>query len=157
MTLAQFNTVLTKIFDKHNDPALGLVLDFIPPSPPTVVTIAPPSGPAAGGTTVTITGSNFVPGSTSVFFGSVAATTIVINSDTSITVTVPPGTGTVDIRVTTTFGTVLVPAAYTYIVRRWRRVVQIPVDSWWMLTTLALGLAAGGYRTTASPPREPRR
>lgn len=33
MTFAQFNQVLTKIFDKHNDPALGLVLDFIPPPP----------------------------------------------------------------------------------------------------------------------------
>ena len=30
MTFAQFLIVLTKIFDKHNDPALGLVLDFIP-------------------------------------------------------------------------------------------------------------------------------
>lgn len=34
MTLAQFNQTLTKIFDKHNDPADGLVLDFIPPAPP---------------------------------------------------------------------------------------------------------------------------
>ncbi len=142
MTSAQFTTVLAKIFDKHNDPALGLVLDFIPPSPPTVVTITPPSGPAAGGTTVTITGSNFVAGNTSVFFGGVAATTIVVNSDTSMTVTVPPGTGIVDIRVTTTFGTVLVPAAYRYIAPV--VAVQIPVDSWWMLTALALSLAAAG-------------
>lgn len=34
MTFAQFNQILTKIFDKHNDPALGLVLDFIPPFNP---------------------------------------------------------------------------------------------------------------------------
>jgi hypothetical protein len=34
MTFAQFNQVLTKIFDQHNDPALGLVLDFIPPFNP---------------------------------------------------------------------------------------------------------------------------
>ena len=145
MTLAQFNTVLTKIFDKHNDPALGLVLDFIPPSPPTVVTVTPPSGPAAGGTIVTITGTNFVAGGTSVFFGGVAATTVVVNSDTSLTVTVPPGTGVVDIRVTTTFGTVTVPAAYTYAAAPVVAVVQIPVDSWWMLTALALGLVAGGF------------
>lgn len=31
ITRAQFEFLLTKIFDKHNDPALGLVLDFIPP------------------------------------------------------------------------------------------------------------------------------
>ncbi len=145
MTSAQFTTVLTKIFDKHNDPALGLVLDFIPPSPPTVVTIAPPSGPAAGGTTITITGSNFVAGDTSVFFGGVAATSIVVNSDTSMTVTVPPGAGVVDIRVTTTFGTALVPAAFTYIGSA-AAIAQVPVDSRWMLAALALSLAlaAGG-------------
>lgn len=34
ITFAQFNQILTKIFDKHNDPTLGLVLDFIPPTPP---------------------------------------------------------------------------------------------------------------------------
>lgn len=34
ITLAQFNQILTKIFDQHNDPALGLVLDFIPPYAP---------------------------------------------------------------------------------------------------------------------------
>ncbi len=35
MTFAQYNQVLTKIFDKHNDPALGLVLDYIAsPLPP---------------------------------------------------------------------------------------------------------------------------
>lgn len=34
MTFAQFQQVLTKIFDKHNDPALGLVLEFIPEPPP---------------------------------------------------------------------------------------------------------------------------
>lgn len=35
MTFAEFNAVLTKIYDKHNDPTLGLVLDFIPPITPT--------------------------------------------------------------------------------------------------------------------------
>lgn len=34
MTFAQFNQILTKIHDKHNDPALGLVLAFIPPIAP---------------------------------------------------------------------------------------------------------------------------
>lgn len=39
MTLAEFNQVLTQIYDQHNDPALGLVLDYIPqtaPQPPVV-------------------------------------------------------------------------------------------------------------------------
>ena len=34
ISFAQFEMLLTKIYDKHNDPALGLVLDFIPPPPP---------------------------------------------------------------------------------------------------------------------------
>ena len=141
MTLAQFNTVLTKIFDKHNDPALGLVLDFIPPVPPTVGSITPPTGPA--GTIVTVTGTNFVAGTT-VLFGGVAATSIVVNSDTSISVTVPPGSGTVAITVTTPFGTVLVPAAYTYL-GAGVVAAPVPVDSCGMLVALALSLAAGGF------------
>ena len=32
--MAQFNQILTKIFDKHNDPTLGLVLAFITPTTP---------------------------------------------------------------------------------------------------------------------------
>lgn len=34
ITFAQFNQILTQIYDQHNDPALGLVLDFIPPVAP---------------------------------------------------------------------------------------------------------------------------
>lgn len=34
MSLAQFNGVLAKIVDRHDDAALGLVLDFIEPPPP---------------------------------------------------------------------------------------------------------------------------
>lgn len=38
MTFAEFNSVLTKIYDQHNDPTPGLILDFIPP-----ITRLPPS------------------------------------------------------------------------------------------------------------------
>ncbi len=34
MTVAEFNLILTKIYDQHNDPSLGLVLDFIAPVAP---------------------------------------------------------------------------------------------------------------------------
>jgi parallel beta-helix repeat protein len=33
ITMAQFNQILTKIYDQHNDPALGLVLAFLAPLP----------------------------------------------------------------------------------------------------------------------------
>lgn len=84
---------------------------------PTVTSISPTSGPTAGGTTVTITGTNFT-GVTSVTFGATAASGFTFNTSTSITATSPAGTGTVDVRVTTGGGTTATSAAdqFTYIV-----------------------------------------
>jgi hypothetical protein len=75
------------------------------PAPaPTVSAVSPASGPAAGGTTVTITGTNFTAGNT-VSFGGHAATGVTVNSATSITATSPSGSGTVDVTVTGPGGT----------------------------------------------------
>jgi hypothetical protein len=74
-----------------------------PPSP-TVTGIDPASGPAAGGTSVTITGTDLT-GATDVEFGNAPATDFSIDSPTKITATAPAGTGTVDITVTTPSGT----------------------------------------------------
>lgn len=104
MTMAQFLQVLTKIFDKHNDPALGLVLDFIPPIP-AVSDVMPSFGPASGGNTVTITGANFRLGLTSVKFGSASATNVMVLSNTVLTAVAPAGSGTVNVTVTTPDGT----------------------------------------------------
>ncbi|WP_169055411.1 putative Ig domain-containing protein [Rhizobium sp. P44RR-XXIV] len=83
---------------------------------PTISSISPTSGPTSGGTAVTITGANFS-GTTAVTFGATAASSFTVNSATSITATAPAGTGTVDIRVTTTGGTSATSAAdqYTYV------------------------------------------
>ncbi|MBV8126681.1 MAG: IPT/TIG domain-containing protein, partial [Planctomycetaceae bacterium] len=62
------------------------------------------SGPAAGGTSVTITGTN-LSGATEVLFGTAAATNLHVVNDNSITATSPAGTGTVDVTVTTPSGT----------------------------------------------------
>ena len=70
-----------------------------PPPAPTVSNVNPATGPAPGGTTVTITGTNFAAGDT-VAFGGSAATGVTVNSATSITATSPPGSGTVDVTVT---------------------------------------------------------
>jgi hypothetical protein len=70
---------------------------------PAVTAVSPNSGPTAGGTTVTITGTGLV-GATDVTFGTTPATGFTINSATSITATVPSGTGTADIHVTTAGG-----------------------------------------------------
>ncbi len=66
---------------------------------PSVSSVTPSSGSTAGGTVVTISGSNFT-GVSTVRFGTVNATSFKINSATSITATAPAeGAGTVDILV----------------------------------------------------------
>src|SRR5262245_32108704 len=75
------------------------------PAPaPTVTNINPNIGPSSGGSSVTITGTNFS-GATAVTFGNNAAGSFTVNSATQITATSPAGIGTVDIRVTTAGGT----------------------------------------------------
>ena len=72
--------------------------------------------PAAGGTIVTITGTDFT-GATAVEFGSTAATTFTVNSATQITATDAAGTGVVDVTVATVGGTSATAAAdqFTYV------------------------------------------
>ncbi len=70
----------------------------------TVTSVSPSLGITAGGTSVTITGTNFT-GATAVSFGSVAATSFTVNSATSITATSPAqSAGTVDVTVTAPAG-----------------------------------------------------
>ena len=82
---------------------------------PTVSGVSPTSGPAAGGTLVTITGTGFT-GTMGVDFGTTPATDVTVVSDGVITAISPAGTGTVNVTVTTTGGTsAAVPAdLFTY-------------------------------------------
>jgi len=85
-------------------------------SPPTVSAVSPSGGLTAGGTIVTITGTNFS-GATAVSFGATSATGFTVNSATSITATAPAhAAGQVDITVTTGGVTSAISAAdrYTY-------------------------------------------
>ena len=67
---------------------------------PTVSSVCPNSGSTAGGTAVTITGTNFAAGAT-VTFGSAAATNVVVVNSTTITATTPAGSaGAVTVTVT---------------------------------------------------------
>ena len=67
---------------------------------PAVTSLSPNNGPTAGGTAVTITGTNFAAGAT-VTFGSAAATGVVIVNSTTITATTPAGSaGAVTVTVT---------------------------------------------------------
>ena len=71
---------------------------------PTVTGLSPSSGPAAGGTSVTITGIGFT-GATAVNFGTTAATDVVVVNDTTITADSPAGSGVADVTVATPVGT----------------------------------------------------
>ncbi len=88
------------------------------PSAPVVTGISPTFGPAAGGTSVTITGTGFT-GATAVNFGAVAATSVTVNSDTSVTAVTPAeASAAVQVQVVTPAGTsALVPAADTFTFR----------------------------------------
>ena len=79
---------------------------MFPPVPPSVVTVSPGSGVAAGGTTVTITGRGFSNGVTGVAFGGSAAASFTVLNDTTITA-VSPGhmVSTVHVTVTAANGT----------------------------------------------------
>lgn len=106
---------------------------------PTISAIAPASGPTAGGTTVTITGANFVSGAT-VRFGGVVASGIVFNSATSITATAPArAAGAVDVSVTNPDAQVVTRTlGYTY-------VAPAPTVS---SITPATGVTSGGTGVT---------
>jgi hypothetical protein len=84
--------------------------------PPTVTSVSPGTGGV--GTSVSISGTNFIAVS-AVQFGGVNASSYTVNSENSITATVPAapsGTGIVNVTVTTTVGTSAITGAdqFTY-------------------------------------------
>ncbi len=112
--------------------------------PPTVTSVSPATGPANGGTTVTVLGSGFQPQEVAVACTAAgcppggtatllpppsvefcapagapctAATNVVATSESALTAQVPPGVGLVDVRVGTTAGFSAVSATdqYNYI------------------------------------------
>jgi hypothetical protein len=82
--------------------------------PPTLNKVTPSKGPLAGGTTVTITGTNFVT-VTHVRFGTSTCSTVHVVSPTKLTAKDPAGSGAVAVSVTTTFGTATKPSGFTYV------------------------------------------
>ena len=119
-TLLGDGTVLAAGGFDGNFTALSSAELYTPAAPaPTVTALAPASGPLAGGTQVTITGSGFT-GASAVDFGTTPATSFTVNSDASITATSPAaaGVGPLDVTVTTPGGTSATGAAdrysYTY-------------------------------------------
>jgi hypothetical protein len=79
--------------------------------PPVISRISPAAGPSSGNTVVTITGSNFVPGSTS--FGRFASSAS-CSSTTQCTITTAPGRGLVQLHANTPYGTSVSTLASEY-------------------------------------------
>lgn len=73
------------------------------PAPPTITSIIPTSGPAAGGTSITVTGTGFnlTPNTMSLTFNGVVVTApnITVVSATSMTLSTPPGNGSLNVSV----------------------------------------------------------
>ncbi|MBI2766858.1 MAG: IPT/TIG domain-containing protein [Chloroflexi bacterium] len=108
-------------------------------APPTVTGLSLTSGPAAGGTSVTITGTS-LGDATGVTFGTTPAASFTVQSDTSIVATSPAhAAGTVDVFVTTPFGTSPAAEAATKFTYR------VPVVTG---VTPATGSTAGGISVT---------
>lgn len=82
---------------------------------PTLTSISPTSGPEAGGTLVTLTGSAFVSGTTAVNFGTNPATNVSCGSSTQCQATAPAGTGTVTVTVTVGGVPATGSATYSYV------------------------------------------
>ena len=99
----------------NTDTQTGSYSSYTYQAVPTVTSISPTSGPVAGATLVTVTGTRFLSG-VGVRIGGAACTPLTLNSSTSLTCTTPPGTaGAQDVVVTnsdTQFGTL--PLGYTY-------------------------------------------
>ncbi|WP_312916536.1 Calx-beta domain-containing protein, partial [Stenotrophomonas sp.] len=143
---------------------VGTILNDDPVPVPAIISISPASGPAAGGTAVTLTGANFS-GATAVTFGAKSAVNVIVNSATSIAATSPAGSaGTVDITVTTPGGTSTTSAAdrFTYVsvpnavaitvanVPYNSGVVSIPIDTSNHVTSVAVAAAASHGTAAAS-------
>ena len=95
-------TIYLKAVNSVGDSVASSSVNVVPVSgPPTVTSISPTSGTTAGGTSVTITGTNFISGTT-VTIGGSSCTSVVVVSSTSITCTTPSGTaGAQDVVVAT--------------------------------------------------------
>ena len=89
---------------------IGLPIAF----PPTITSVSPSGGPTTGGTTISVGGTNF-PTLIVVSVGGNLCLNIVVQSPTSLTCNVPPGTeGAKSVQVSTATGNDTLAGAFTY-------------------------------------------
>lgn len=117
-------------------------ITVLPLLPPEITSVDPTSGPNAGGTLVTVSGSNFMSLST-VDFGSSSATEVTVVDSSMITCRTPAysGEGWVDVTVTTPLGSDTLPSAFYYYDTSEPQVDSVDPDS---------GPTSGGTLVTVS-------
>jgi plastocyanin len=100
----------------HSSMIGQLVVNAVTQSGPTITNVSPASGPTGGGTSVTITGTNFTnSGTTTVTFGGSSATNVNVTSSTTISATTPAhAEGIVDVVLTNNGQSVTATGAFTY-------------------------------------------
>jgi hypothetical protein len=95
--------------------AFGSTRRLVPVPTPVITSISPSSGPIAGGTTVTISGSGLT-GAFFVTFGGSAATAFTVVSDSTIMAITPESSaGAAAVQVATAGGTATSPSAFSYV------------------------------------------
>jgi hypothetical protein len=93
----------------------GVTADFV--MQPGIAHVSPPTGLIGGGAQITVTGTGFAAGATSVTVGGSEASSVNVSSPTLLTAVVPAGApGPVTVAVTTAGGTATLPDAFTYVV-----------------------------------------
>ena len=115
VTPAQAAGIVDVVLAKSDGWATGID-EFTYVASPTVASVTTSSGPIAGGTAVTIIGTNLTDTS-SVMFGGIAGTSVTVMSDTSVTVVTPArAAGAVDMVLTTPGGLVNIASGFRYVV-----------------------------------------
>jgi len=95
---------------------LASAFTYVALPPPTISSISPASGSTAGGTTITLTGTNFASGTT-VTVGGVAATGVTVLSSTSLrAITGARAAGAADVVVAVGTQSATLTRGYTYVV-----------------------------------------
>ncbi len=98
-------------------------------APPSITSLSPSVGPASGGTSITIGGTNFI-GVTSLLIGGTPVDSFTVTSPTSISVTSPPGSaGPADVSVIAAGGSVTDPGGFTYVGATCNPAIFLSADS----------------------------
>ena len=109
------NTVSVTATDAAGNVSPNATNSFTIVALPTVSGVTPAEGGTAGGTTITVTGTNFTSGST-VTVGGTPATGVTIASATSLTAVTPAGTaGPATVQVTNAAGVGTTTGSFTYV------------------------------------------